>query len=258
MGIEAMTFSIFRGDTDNQKDFLITTDQDDYLIYVNDHHLYFYNPVEDSHQPILPDWYIDTWYTFSISKEDRLAFSSAFDGGNNIYILDYPFKEDLPVRITSDNSAQYYRMTWSLDGKYLAYAAHYDAAATLFIWDGNTSFQVFHSPERIGEISWSPDGRLTFTEFNFVSSRDEVEDTSEIFIWDGEKTVNLSQNPSGQDRFPTWNADGQLAFLSEREGKHNIYIWDGVSEINGKPDMNTINNVAPNRTYYSSYPEGRR
>ncbi len=232
----------------------ITLKEGDYLVYRVSHYqqkdqLIFYDLATDTHVPILSDW--DT-SDLSLSPTGRLAFSAPYENGRAIYVLDYPFTANAPVTITSDVSTQYYRMAWSPDDRYLAYVPAQDDVTTLSIWDGKSNSPIRHSPGLIGELAWSSDNRLAFTDFHNFNSDDE--DRSDIFIWDGNTTVNLTQNPTGEDRFPVWNENGQIAFLSEQKGEHDIFLWDGVSTIDGLPDASTFHNIAPYLTGYISRP----
>lgn len=225
----------------------------DYLVYVvsprsPNSQFMLYDPAENTHEPFLPDWDIRT---LSISANGRFAFSSPHEGTYPIYVLDQPFSNGVPAKITGDTSTRYYPIAWSPDGHYLAYASFQDNKTTLLIWDGESSVQIFHTSARISthELTWSSDGRLAFTIFDTPDG-----DSSEIFMWDGNKTVSLTQNPTGEDRFPAWSDDGRLAFLSERAGAYDIFIWDGISTINGLPDVHSFSNVAPSLTDYSTMP----
>lgn len=235
----------------------ITPIEGDYLVYVvskypEKNHFMFFEPAKNTHVPILSDWNISNAI---INGNDRLAFSSSRDGNHEIYVLDYPFANEVPIKITDDTSTQHFPTAWSQDGQYLAYGSIQDNGTMLSIWDGKNSFQISDSPESIHDITWGPDGRLAFTIIYTYSHSNPAEgDDSEVFIWDGDKTVSLSQNPTGSDRDPAWNEDGKLAFFSERAGNYDIYVWDGVSTINGEPDKSTYTNIAASLTDYYSYP----
>jgi WD40-like Beta Propeller Repeat len=79
----------------------------------------------------------------------------------------------------------------------------------------------------VRNISWGINGKLAF------------EAGYEIFVWDGQKVINVSQN-EGEDKTPTWSTDGRLAFISTRNGgadvirngKANVHVWDGKTLIN--------------------------
>jgi hypothetical protein len=149
----------------------------------------------------------------------------------------------VPLKLTSTGG---YPVAWSWDGRNLAYVSGHVDGVTLFTWDGEDVLPIYHSPSLISGITWGLDGRLAFTE----RGRD-----AEVFIWDGYTTTNLSQNPAGEDRSPAWSGDGRLAFLSEWQGNYDIFVWDGVTKIDGVPDRNTFVNVAPPITSYMSFPE---
>jgi Tol biopolymer transport system component len=224
----------------------VTAKEGDYLVYAvspslsSNSQFMLYDPAENTHVPILPDWNIRV---LSMNANGRLAFSSLQEGISTIYVADYPFTNGIPVNITG------YPRAWSPDGRYLLYSSFQDNETTLSIWDGESSTQIFHSPAHISEITWSQDGRLAFTLFDTPDG-----DESEIYIWDGDETVSLTQNPTGEDRYPVWNEDGHLAFLSERAGVYDIFIWDGTSTINGLPDVHSFSNIAPSLTDYSTMP----
>lgn len=238
--------SFLSNDGIEQKDFLI------YLIDENSEQrqLVLYDPESNLHTQVLPGWDIQE---FTLSKNYRLAFSSSKDGYSKIYVLNYPFTENTPIEIALNTSAENTPISWSPDGNYLLLDSVQANSKKLSMWNGETVFDIYEYHEQLSEVTWSPDGRLTFTDFyTFILPHDG--DICEIFIWDGKTTVSVSQNPSGDDRFPVWSKDGQLAFLSERNGEYDIFIWDGVSKENGAPDSKTFVNIAPELTQYFSNP----
>jgi Tol biopolymer transport system component len=236
---------------------VMAEEQADYLVYVIEGYsgykkgqLMFYDPAEDIHEPLLPDWDVER---IAVGATDRLAFTTVQEEERGIYILDYPFMDVIPVRIAGPLSARYFQLAWSQDGRYLAYVSADDEGATLSMWDGTTIRHIYRSPETITDITWGPDGRLAFTVFYTFTSPYEG-DRSEVFVWDEGITTSLSQNPSGNDSSPAWSEDGRLAFLSDWQGSYDIFVWDGVAKVNGVPDRTTFINVAPNLTGYYSYP----
>lgn len=202
----------------------------------------FYDPVRNIHTQILAGWKINA---FSLSMTNRLAFSSSQDGNSKIYILDYPFTENIPIEITVGMSADIFPRSWSPDGRYMVFTSAQADSKKLLVWDGKSTSEIYNYHGDANEFVWSPNGQLAFTDFH-------TGDSSEVFLWDGNKTVSVSQNPYGIDRFPTWSKNGQLAFLSQRNEKSDIFVWDGTSKIRGIPDINTFINVAPNfeHSYY--------
>jgi hypothetical protein len=121
------------------------------------------------------------------------------------------------------------------------------------MWNGKNIFDVYEYRGQISEVAWSSSGQLAFTEF-YIDDYSPDKDYSEIYIWDGNSTLNASQNPFGEDRSPTWSQNGQLAFLSNRNEEYNILVWDGISKNNSAPDSKTFVNIAPELTQYFSNP----
>lgn len=231
------------------------TETRDFLVYVIENYsekrmLFFYDPINNLHQQILSGWDIKE---FSLSKDYRLAFSLMKDGHSAIYILDYPFAENAPAEIALEIPAENTPISWSPDGQYLLFDSVRANSNKLSVWDGKSVSDIYEYHEKVGEVAWSLNGQVAFTDFyTFTLPYDG--DMSEIFIWDGETTMSASQNPFGNDRHPAWSKDGQLAFLSERNEEYDIYVWDGTSKDNGAPDIKTYNNIAPELTQYFSDP----
>lgn len=239
------------------KPFDEKAEQNDYLVYQIDEapkqrQLLFYDPANNTSTQVLTDWDISL-NGFSLGANDRLAFASSRDGNSNIYILDYPFNQNIPTKITFDTYTDYTPLAWSLQGHYLLLDSLQADNKKLSLWDGKSFLDIYDYQGQIHEIAWSVDERLAFTEF-FINHPSPNDDYAEVYMWDGYATVSVSQNPSGEDRFPTWNKDGQLAFLGNRNGEHDIFVWDGISKNNDLPDINTFVNIAPNFTSYVSSP----
>lgn len=230
-------------------------EQKDFLVYLIDEspeqrQLIYYDPVSNLNTQILSDWDIQE---FSLSKNYRLAFSSLKDGQSKIYVLDYPFTENTPTEISLDISFESTPLSWSPDGRYLLLDSVQKNSKKLYMWDGKNIFDVYEYRGQISEVAWSSSGQLTFTEF-YIDDYSPDKDYSEIYIWDGISTLNASQNPFGEDRSPTWSQSGQLAFLSNRNEKYDILVWDGMSKNNSAPDSKTFVNIAPELTQYFSNP----
>lgn len=230
-----------------------STKPTDYLVYLigeslKSQKLVFYDLVKDTRSQILHDWKIND---FSISANNRLAFSSSQEGNNNIYVLDFPFTENKPIKISLNPASDFIRLSWSPDGHYLLFDSVQGGNKSLLLWDGKDIFDIYSYHLHVNYISWGPNNQLAFTDF-YTSYSPHDGDPSEVFIWDGNVTVSASQNPTDEDRFPAWGKDGRLAFLSNRNGEHDIFVWDGISKNNGFPDINTFLNIAPDLTHYYS------
>lgn len=226
------------------------TEKNDYLVYIKDQELLFYDPVNKVNTIILPEWDIDE---FSLSSNNRLGFSTSSEDKSKIYVLDYPFNENTPTEITFDSNAKISSISWSPDGRYLLFDLAHGESKKLQLWDGKKLSIIYTHQGKISDSTWNNSGILAFTEF-FINDPSPEKDTGEVYIWDGNGTVSVSQNPSGEDRFPAWSKDGQLAFLSNRDGEYDIFVWDGISKVNGLPDINTFTNIASDLTQYYSHP----
>jgi Tol biopolymer transport system component len=177
--------------------------------------------------------------------KDQLAFSLSNNG--RMYVLDFPFLEDDLIEVPAAESSSSVPLSWSPDGELLLFYSVQTENKTLSLWDGKNIINILEYHGTIDEVAWSFDGRLAFTEFyGFDPGTTDEWGSSEVFYWDGNAVVSLSQNPRGEDRFPAWNRDGEVAFLSARNGEYDVLVWDGVSKDKGLPDSNTFVNVAPN------------
>lgn len=191
---------------------------------------------------------------FSLSADSRLAYSSNETGNGEIYLLDTQADKPTTIDITQTPITHEVPLSWSPDGRYLAYVSNQDAKSALYIWDGETAADITPSDMQDKPVAyqtvWSDDGRLAFTiRFGF-----DVYQISEIYLWDGETTTNLSQNPNGEDRAPAWSRDERVAFLSARGGKFNIFVWDGQSFKNGLPDIQPLVDDPSGLIGYASLP----
>jgi Tol biopolymer transport system component len=228
---------------------LVSEAAGDYLIYMIGRRLTFYDPAENLHVPIVPDWEVSA---YSISSNNVLAFSSEHDGDLDIYLLDYPFTENEPRNITNELDTDDRVELWSPDGQLLVFESKISfSQKKLSIWDGKAISNIYEYQGHLHEYDWSIDGRLVFTESYSFTGDDKP---AEIFLWDGDTVTNVSQNPSGEDRSPVWSKDGQLVFNSCQETSCNILVWDGISILNGLPDKSTYQNIAHDLTGYYSRP----
>lgn len=179
---------------------------------------------------------------FNFSSDGRIAYRD-WDGDDTrqIYVLDTTLEATEPVNITSQlmDGASLVGNAWSPDSQYLAYQAD----QLLYLWDGTTSIDI--TPDILKQqrdmyeyynykVHWSPDGRLAFHVWMLPA------DETEIFLWDGDTTINLSPNPSGYNGIPAWSRNGQLAFDAVRNGRPGIWIWDGVSYADNLPDVTSF------------------
>lgn len=194
--------------------------------------------------------------SFNLSRDGRLAYSSRHEGNTEIYVRENLSPNSPSINITQNPDTHDYIGAWSPDGRYLAfYTYQNNEPRRIYVWDGEQTLDVTptnmpDNAEVYSDIAWSFDGRLVFTVIYSVTNSGTP---SEIYLWDGNTTTNLSQNRFGTDRFPRWNSDGQIAFFSTQDGIYNILVWDGVSMENGSPDISTFTNIPTELTAHSTY-----
>jgi WD40 repeat protein len=193
-----------------------------------------------------------------ISPDGRIALSAKRDGMAQIDLLSVDPGAGPPEPINQDPAMHNMPLAWSLDGRYLFFESYSSETRFLYVWDGSRTIDItpYDMPDMVSVSSavWSRDGRLAY-EAQLASEFLYPGDAREIFLWDGQQTVNVSQNPGGEDSGPAWGIDGQLAFLSDRGDEYDVLVWDGVSLKDGSPDADTFTNVAPELTDYYSFPE---
>lgn len=192
---------------------------------------------------------------FSYSADGRLAYLSGPKDNAQLYILDTLSAGSVPVNISPDPKGNYYPLAWSPDGHYLAFVSHPEGNnVLLYIWDGSAAINI--TPTKVHSVgvgydgSWSFDGRLAFTVYDAIGNN--LVDPSEIYLWDGKTTADLSQNPTASNNSPVWSPDGKLAFYSQSDYHGGyIYVWDGVTFKSGLPNAETFTKVFPE--YSSNY-----
>lgn len=211
----------------------------DMLAYVSQEgHLMLYNP-----QTRTETLLFENVRHFLLSPNGYLAFSKSDETDNNLYFSDLSTPSIAPI-IISQNA---YPVHWSPDGRYLTFGSlDENDNHSLFVWDGETITNVMPD-DPLAEAQrfypdWSSDGRLAFT---IVYGWSNLAIPPEIYLWDGDKTVNLSQNPEGWDSAAIWSNDGQLLFSSFINEEYVFYVWDGVSFKDGLPDGDSFMPLAP-------------
>ncbi len=151
---------------------------------------------------------------------DQLAFSSRRDGNWELYLMDLLTGE---LRRLTDTPGFEGNPTWSPDGLWLAYEAHYGNDFNLWILpiDGSQPpVQLTDHPAADLAPSWDPGGRR----IAFVSERDGSPD---IFLADLDKPVdrftNLTHTAELAEADPAFSPDGsQIAFSIQQDGIYGI------------------------------------
>jgi hypothetical protein len=221
----------------------------DMLAYVSpQNHLMLYDPQSRTQTTLLQNV-----KDFVMAQTGKVAFTKPDENDKNIYVYDPATPSTSPINITLNASTLDYLKSWSPDGRYLAFVTDQDdKTQTLHVWDGKTIQDITPRNEELGKpnwfyTTWSQDGRLAITVMYVWSGKDDapLNPPPEIFIWDGLKTMNLSQNPKGWDQSVSWSKSGKLMFILRIDGEYGLYIWDGMSFTKGIPDADKFAHVAP-------------
>lgn len=218
----------------------------DVLYYHSDNLLMKYDPRTQTHQEVM-----STPRDFIISRNGKIAYHN----DANEFIVSETDNIDVPIAIIPTQSSKLDLLSWSPDGKYLAYTDQNNSAnAQIFVWDGTMSIDI--TPENSHVLvnfylSWEFANQIVWNdnnEFAFMASFADGVLPAEIYYWDTENTYNLSQNPEGRDSIIGWSPDGQFAFWSTKgDISHELQLklWDGFSLVDDLPYITTIKNVPP-------------
>jgi TolB protein len=195
-------------------------------------------------QPALPPPENERFYqNVEWSPDGQSIAFSEFAGG------DYS-PEKWVVFIASRDGSQWRQLatnatwvTWSPDGKRLAYASRRTGNSEIFVVDvdGHNEIQLTEHPGLDSAPSWSPDG----AQIAFSSDR---EGNVDVFVMktNGSGVRRLTEG-LGNDYNPSWSPDGdQIVFYrSLDDGRDQIWVrdLDGAREWNITDDR--ANNIFP-------------
>jgi WD40-like Beta Propeller Repeat len=245
-------------------------DRPDMLAYVSDdNHLILYNPRDRTETTVL-----NNVNNFLIGRDGRIAFTKLDEDDSDIYVFDPSTPAIAPHNISQNPTASNYPLAWSPDGHYLAFASFSESSnysndiwiyqggylagsgeQSLYVWDSETTVNIMPDNDLdtavAFNVNWSQDGQLAFTVRYGWSNLDTA---SEIYIWDGDITINLSQNPLEWDGGAMWSRSGRLMFASTRDEETGIYVWDGISFDDEVPDRGSFIRIAPDlNTSYATW-----
>lgn len=146
----------------------------------------------------------------------RFAFTSTRHGNQELYVGSTAGGEW--QRLTDDAAIDAHP-AWSPDGKTIAFCTSRwgDLEIALISPDGSNLRRLTESRGMDDYPAWSPDGRS----LAYMSKRDG---NCEIYIQPLEGLAKNITNDPGIDNFPTFTADGQLGFVSNRDGGFDIYL----------------------------------
>lgn len=185
---------------------------------------------------------------FTLSREGRIAFSTEWNWGNNgeMYLLDALANDATPINFTEIVGMRGYPLSWSPDGRYLAFASwvHGDNRQNgkdlrLYIWNGNTVVDIMpddwgHVPESYNWVNWSNDGKLLFT-VSYARLHVAGQLLDDTFMWDGSRTIVVASKFRAWGRVPFWSPKNELVFRRSANEGVEIITWDGVSYQDGIP-----------------------
>ncbi|MEQ8675037.1 MAG: hypothetical protein RLP44_19905 [Aggregatilineales bacterium] len=106
-----------------------------------------------------------------------------------------------------------------------------DGASIGFIWRHDIIVPSNCPPATVPGLSVSTSDLLISEPLlAYVSSRTG---DNEMYLWDGERSINISPSPGAYAGQPVWNSHGELAWVANPLGETgNIYIWDGQHVFN--------------------------
>ncbi len=178
----------------------------------------------------------------------QIAFSSEYDGNREVYVM--PAEGGAPKRLTT--SATLGRddvsdrmgpnnlvMTWENTKPLIVYRSRMksfnDFIGSLFTVGQDAELPQQLPIPRGGFVSFSPDDskmafNRVFREFRtWKHYRGGMADDIWIFDFKTNKTENLTNNPA-QDICPMWGPDNKIYFLSDRDGRMNLFSIDLASK----------------------------
>jgi TolB protein len=169
-----------------------------------------------------------------------VAFFSARDGNNEIYLMDWDGGR--PLRITQ-NTASDVDPDLSPNGRDIVFTSNRTGNNEIFIVgsSGGTAVNLTNNPATDGWARWAPDGEHIV----FHTNRDG---NFEIYVMnrDGSDPRRLT-NYVGVDQYPDWSQDGrEIAFRRDVD----IYVLDVTNgetrRLTNAPPLNQMPAWSPN------------
>lgn len=144
----------------------------------------------------------------------QVAFFSDRSGNPDIWVISAEGGE--PTQITSDGATDF-GPSWSPDGSEIAFASN--RSGNFDIWvarlSGGDPWQLTTDPAQDLEPCWGPG-------IAFTSDRSGNFDVW-MFIFTGPGPISVTSDPA-EDTSPSWSPEGELVFLSDREGQRDLWI----------------------------------
>lgn len=173
-------------------------------------------------------------YWMDFSTQGQLAYAAAADGQTEVRVFDVRSSVNNSQTIyISPTRTQFFRFEWSPDGRYLAFIEMEDARiGTLYIWDSTSIINIYLPEPDVGieTMRWSANNQLAFVG-RFPGQQGFFPFPSELYLWDGQQTTNLSQTPDRDESIGPWSQNGHLAYISQKLGSDDlpvVMVWDGL------------------------------
>ncbi|MCA0455832.1 MAG: hypothetical protein LCI00_17785 [Chloroflexi bacterium] len=164
------------------------------------------------------------------SPTDLLAYTTTVDGNTQLMLYDTATEQ---TRIVVENISGF---EFHSSGK-VAYTVTTQNPSALYVLDAlaPNATPISISQSTTGQYmvwNWSRDGK-------YLAYEVRTDQDYSIFIWDGESSVEISQEPVS--RFgstywyeTSWSQDNKLAFTvaDSTSGNTEIFVWDGTKIFN--------------------------
>lgn len=151
----------------------------------------------------------------------RYALTSTRYGNQELCVATVDGSQE--IRLTSDPAIDAHP-AWSPDGKRIAFATNRwgDMELALIDPDGRNLTRLTENAGLDDYPAWSPDGRS----LAFTSNRDG---NFEIYLVDADgRNPRNATNYAGIDNFATFSPRGELTWVSQRQGRFDLFILPTV------------------------------
>jgi tol-pal system beta propeller repeat protein TolB len=146
----------------------------------------------------------------------------------------------------------YQDVSWSPDGKALAYSLLKDGAWNVYVMraDGTQAVKLTNvEGMSCFYTSWSPDGK----QLTFGARRGDAKSDIYVINADGTHLKQLTTDPAA-DSTPAFSPDGRrIAFISDRDGLHQVYVMNADGSAQTRVTRDEARDFNPQWS-----PDGRR
>lgn len=168
----------------------------------------------------------------------HIAFASGATGTRDIFVMNAN-GSDLR-NITNTPEADEDWPDWSPKGNRIIFSSNRDGNHEIYVTDldAEHTHRLTYRTEVDKWPAWSGDGSKIAFQSNAVGA------TTDVFVMDadGSNVARLTDN-AGLDQMPTWSPDMQIAFMSNRNGKPQIFVMDQYGE--GEVALNNLTGARP-------------